>query len=209
MKNPSSPVRRPGWRRAVAICIFVAILGFGAYYHPISTRTDETGNSDSKGLMQPVSETEADRPPEEPESGIILEETRITLPERDGTRGWSFGAERIEYDEDRNSACLIVVEGTRFVDDVPQLEIRAGAVKLDFATGTVDFEDHVTVKSDKGLSFSAEGATWDPGKKNFRAYGRIHYKNGASEILGDEMEIDSELETIRVKGNVRFRSPVF
>lgn len=208
VKSLSSQVPRPGWRVVAVICVSIAILGFGAYY-AISTQTGKNENGGAKDLAQPASEPETGRLPEELKPGIFLEETRITVPEPEGTLGWSFGAEKIEYDPDRNSASLRVVEGIKFIEGRPELEIRAGAVKLDFAAGRVDFEDCVTVKSDKGPSFSAAAAIWDPDTKSFRAYGNIQYENGASEIFGDELEIDSELEIARVKGNVRFRSPAF
>lgn len=208
MKSLSSPVPRPGWRVVVVICVSIAILGFGAYY-AISTQTGKNENGDAGDLTQPASESETSRLSEELKSGIILEETRITVPESEGALGWRFGAEKIEYDADRNGASLQAVEGTRFIEGRPELRVWAGAVNLDFATGRVDFEDYVTVKSDEGHGFSAAGATWDPGTKSFRAYGNIRYENGASEIFGDEMEIDLEFEIARVKGNVRFRSPAF
>ncbi len=208
VKRLSSPVRRQGWRVVAVICVSIAILGSGAYYF-ISTQTGKNENGGAKDLTQPASGPETSRLPEEPESGIILEETRITVPEPEGTLGWSFGAKKIEYDTDRNSASLQAVEGIKFIEGRPELRVWAGAVKLDFGTGRVDFEGHVTVKSDKGPSFSAAAARWDPDMKSFRAYGNVQYENGASKISGDELEIDLELEIARVKGNARFRSPAF
>ena len=206
VKNLFSSVRRHRWRTVTVICVCVAILGLGAYFTMLTwTGKDEKGAGGD--LPQPASETPTNGFREEPESGMILEETKITVPEPGGALGWSFGAERIEYDLDNNRARLVDAKGIRFVDDKPEIEIQAGVVKLDFASGRVDFEEYVTVKSNEGLSFIAKGATWDPGAKKFRAYGNIQYRNGLSEILGDEMEIDLGLETARVKGNARLRSP--
>ena len=208
MKGLSYPARRPMWRLLVIICVFAVILGFGACYFMV-TKTGESENSGSKDLTPSVSETKTSKSPEELESGVILEETRITVPEPEGSLGWSFSAKKIEYDAAGNSANLIAVEGMRFNEGRPELEIQAGAVELDFTTGSVDFKDYVTVKSDKGPSFSAAAATWDPDAKSFRAYGNIQYENSSLEISGDELEVDLEFEIARVKGNARFRSPAF
>jgi LPS export ABC transporter protein LptC len=201
-----SSVRRHRWCTVTVICVCIAILGFGAYF-ATSKWTGKNEKGVGVGLPQPGSETPTSEFREELESGVILEETKITVPEPGGALGWSFGAERIEYDLDNNRARLVDAKGIRFVDDKPEIEIQAGVAKLDFASGRVDFEEYVTVKLSEGPSFSAKSATWDPGAKKFRAYGNIQYKNRSSEIFGDEMEIDLELETARVKGNARFRSP--
>lgn len=201
-----SSVNRPAWRTVAVICVCISILGVGAYF-VVSTRISKDDESASIDEAQPAPEREPSNFREELKSGVLLEETRITVPEPGGEPGWSFGAEKIEYDPDNNRACLVDAEGIRFIHARPEIEIRAGVVKLDLESGNVDFEDRVTVKSKQGPSFSAKGATWDPGTKKFRAYGDIRYNSGSSEIFGDEIEIDLELETARVKGNVRFRSP--
>jgi hypothetical protein len=90
VKRLSSPVRRQGWRVVAVICVSIAILGSGAYYF-ISTQTGKNENGGAKDLTQPASGPETSRLPEEPESGIILEETRITVPEPEGTLGWASG----------------------------------------------------------------------------------------------------------------------
>lgn len=208
VKRVFSPARRLRWRTVTVICICVAVVGFIGYF----AMSPQTGKEEKAALgdePQPVTETETNGSGDELRQGIILEETRITVPEPGGALGWSFGAERIQYDSANNRADLVNAEGIRFLHDKPAIKIRAGVVKLDFETGNVDFEDYVTVKSDEGISFSARGAIWDPGMKKFRAYGDVRYKNGVSEIFGDEMEIDPELETARVKGNARLRSSVF
>ncbi len=202
-----SPVRRLRRRTVIIICLCIAVVGFCAYF-AISPQTDKDEKAASGDEPQSAIGTETSGSGKELKQGIILEETRITVPEPGGVLGWSFGAETIEYDLDNNRASLVRAEGIRFIHDKPEIEIQAEVVNLDFESGRVDFEGNVRVKSKQGPSFSAGGATWDPGAKKFRAYGNIQYKNGLSEIFGDEMEIDVELETARVKGNVRFRSPV-
>ena len=190
------------------ICVFILILGFGVYYARL-TQTDKEGNGGAVDPAPVVSEQETRGFPEDLESGIVLEETRITVPEPEGTLGWTFGARAIEYDTDKNKAILREVEGVRFVEDKPQLEIHAGALKIDFTTGMMDFEGNVRVRSDKGPGFSAAVASWDPGTKRFKASGSVLYEDGLSKISGDELEVDVELEITHIKGNVRFRSPLF
>lgn len=202
-----SQVGRHKWVVVAFICVCVVVLGFGIYF-AVSTWTgnpDTDGNEDS---IQLDGETQPGGLQEKPKPGVILEATQITIPEPGGAPGWSFGAERIEYDLDGNHARLVEVDGIRFIRGMPEVEIHAGVVNLEFESGKVDFDNYVTVKSKQGPGFSAGGVTWDPDTMKFRAHGNVRYENGSSKISGDELEIDVKLEVAQITGNVRFRSQV-
>ena len=205
MNRLFSQVGRRKWVVIAFICVCVVVMGVGIYF-AVSTRIgnyEKDGNEDETQL---ASEMQSAEPQAEPKLGVILEATQITIPEPGGAPGWSFGAEKIEYDLDGNRARLVGVDGIRFVRGMPELEIRAGVVNLEFESGRADFDNYVTVISKQGPSFSAEGVTWDPGTMKFRAYGNVRYENGASKVFGDQLEIDVELEVAQVTGNVRFCS---
>lgn len=201
-----SSVTHRKWAAIAFICVVLVVVGV-SIYPAVLTRVGRHGVQSSGDETQLEDGTEPGESREGPEQGVILEETKITVPEPGGEPGWSFAAKRIEYDSSGNTARLVQAEGVRFSGSKPEAEIQAGFINIDFQSGKVDFGDYVTVKSNRGMSFTAKDVTWNPDTKKFCAYGNVQYKNGLSEISGDELEIDVGLEQARVTGNARFLSP--
>ena len=144
-----------------------------------------------------------------PGASVVLEGTKIVVPGPSGDPEWEFSAEKIEIAQERKIVRLTGVEGARYVGGATQARVRAGALTADLGSGRLEFEGGIEVTGEGGAAFSADSARWDPAAPVFMASGDVRYSDGMSiTITGDVLEADGRLESVLVKGGVRFRTVV-
>lgn len=128
--------------------------------------------------------------------GVILTETK------DQVKYWELYAENGVYSSDRDVATLNDINANFYRDNEVSMSIQSAQGEYDANNGVITLYDDAYVVLKDGLSLSADKLVWSGNDKPIFAYGHVLITKGTEFMASaDEIEISSEYDNIKIKGN--------
>lgn len=169
----------------ISIALIVVVMFWSFFSAKILTanlnRKDLTNGGDSK---QAVVE------------GVILTETK------DKVKYWELYAENGTYNSNDDVASLNDVNANFYKQNEVSMSIQSSQGEYDAKNGVITLFDDTYVVLKDGLSLSADKLVWSGNDQPILAYGHVLITKGAEFMANaDEIEISSDYEKIKIKGN--------
>ena len=128
--------------------------------------------------------------------GIILTETKNEV------KYWELYAENGVYNSTEDIASLNDVNANFYKDNHVSMSIQSSQGAYDAKNGTITLFDDTYVVIKDGLTLSADKLVWSGSDKPIFAYGHVIVTKGSEFMASaDEIEISSEYDNIKIRGN--------
>ena len=124
---------------------------------------------------------------------------------KDGKIQWEVQADQIQAGLDRKLVTLRGIRAKIYEHTGGQgiLEITANQGRLETAEKVLTLEGNIKALSEKGTEFAGNVIKWFMNEQRFTGEGGIRYRQADVTITGDRLEVEQNLNTVRVTGNAR------
>ncbi len=172
----------------VLIAVAVLLVGSGLYYF-------------LRDVPEPPP-TVAEQGTEERELqflGTGLSETK------DGKIQWEVQADQMQAGLDKKIVTMLGIRAKVYEHTGGQgiIQITASQGRMETTEKVLTLEGNIKALSEKGTEFAGNMIKWFMNEQRFTGEGGIRYQQADVTITGDRMEVEQNLNTVRVTGNAR------
>lgn len=130
--------------------------------------------------------------------GTALSETK------DGKLQWELKADQMQVGPDQKTVSLSGLHAQTYdAAGQAKIQLTANQGDMDTQAKVVTIQGNIKAISDKGAELAGNMLKWFMNERRFIGEGNIQYRQKDVTIMGDNLEADQDLNTIRVTGNAR------
>lgn len=123
---------------------------------------------------------------------------------KDGKLQWELNADQIQVGTDKKTAAMIGLRAQIYENaGQGKVQITAKQGQMDVEHKILTLQGDIKAISEKGAEFTGNMIKWLMKEGRFTGEGNIQYHQNDMTIMGDTLEADQNLNTIRVTGNAR------
>lgn len=125
------------------------------------------------------------------------------VEEKDGKRLWELGAETIEMDMNTDKVNVSNIKAVFYQENGGKIDIMAPKAVIDNKTKNIVMTGKVNAVASDGATFTAQEAQWLGQEQRFLGSGDVVLTKDDTVMTGDKIEINSNMEKIKVYGNAK------
>lgn len=123
---------------------------------------------------------------------------------KDGKIQWELNADQIQAGADKKNVTLIGLRAKIYeTGGQGDIQLTADQGHMDAIDKVLTLHGDIKAISSKGAEFAGNVMKWFMQERRFTSEGNIHFQQNDITIMGDNLEADQNLNTIRVTGNAR------
>ncbi|MEM5769344.1 MAG: LPS export ABC transporter periplasmic protein LptC [Bacillota bacterium] len=124
---------------------------------------------------------------------------------KDGKIQWEVQADQIQAGLDKKIVTMQGIRAKIYEHTGGQgiIQITANQGRMENTEKVLTLEGNITALSEKGTEFAGNVIKWFMNEQRFTGEGGIRYRQTDVTITGDRMEVEQNLNTVRVTGNAR------
>lgn len=174
---------------AFVVAVTALLIGSGVYYFlrdvpeppPTADVQSENGNNEIQFLGTGLSET------------------------KDGKMQWEVQADKMQAGLDKKLVTMMGIRAKVYEQTGGQgtVQLSADQGRMDTTEKVLTMEGNIKALSEKGTEFAASMIKWFIKEQRFIGEGGIRYQQQDVTITGEKLEIDQQLNSVRVTGNAR------
>lgn len=148
----------------------------------------------------------------EPPPAVVAEKPEDTIQylgsalseTKDGKLIWELTADQIQAGVDKKNVMLQGLHAKIYKSDGQgNIQVTASQGQMDMTDRVVTLQGDIKAVSEKGAELVGNMIKWFMKEQRFVGEGGIHYQQKDVTISGDKLEVDQNLNVIRITGNAR------
>jgi len=162
----------------------------------------------NKGRDGNVVETEKEI--EETEEDIIVNEAPVKIEQglvvgmKEGKKEWEIEADRISLAKDRKKTIFEQIKKmVIFKDNEPNLNIKLNQCIADMGSKNMELVGDVVIETKEGDILKGDRFFWDSREETLNSLDSVEVMVKENKITADQLYTDSELNNLKLAGNVK------